>query len=182
MIRSRLQFGMTFTGSRFRFVFDTSSTPSRATGWLAVHRSTWSSYATPWLTFQKGATFGRRPRFSSWSLDIGKNDPGKEVSLSPHRSCGTYFLPTSDFSTMSINFSGRLKTRYMQQSMLCHWGSMSTVWTSLLLLPNPLYNTSGLQDILYTRGLKLKQHWAPHGTWNLCMRATQYYTMKSWIY
>ena len=40
MIRSRLQFGVTFTGSRFRFVFDTSSTPSRATAWLAVHRST----------------------------------------------------------------------------------------------------------------------------------------------
>ena len=34
MIRSRLQFGVTFTGSRFRFVFDTSSTPSWATaGW-----------------------------------------------------------------------------------------------------------------------------------------------------
>ena len=62
MIRSWLQFGVTFTGSQFRFVFDTSSTPSQATAWLAEHRSTWSSYATPWLTFQQGATFGRRPR------------------------------------------------------------------------------------------------------------------------
>ena len=40
----------------------------------------------PWMTFQQGATFGRRPRFSSWSLDIGRNDPEKEVSLSPHHS------------------------------------------------------------------------------------------------
>ena len=107
---SRLQFGVTFTGSRFRFVFDTSSTPSRATAWLAVHRCTWSSYATPWLTFQQGAsraTFSCCPRFSSWSLDIGRSDPGKEISLSPHHSCGTYFLPTSDFSITTINFSGR---------------------------------------------------------------------------
>ena len=59
------------------------------------------------MTFQQGATFGRRSRFSTWSLDIGRNDPGEEVSPSPHRSCGTYFLPTSDFSTTSINFSGR---------------------------------------------------------------------------
>ena len=112
MIRSRLQFGVTFTGSRFRFVFDTSSTPSRATAWLAVQcvdRSTWSSYATrtPWMTFQQGATFGLRPRFSSWSLDNGKNYPGEEVSPSRHHICGTCFLPTSDFSTTSINFSGR---------------------------------------------------------------------------
>ena len=106
MIPFRRQFGVTFTGSRFRFVFDTSSTPSRATAWLAVHRSTWSSYATLWMTFQQGATFGRRFRFSSWSLDIGRNDPGGEVSPSPHHSGGTYFRPTSDFSTTTINFSG----------------------------------------------------------------------------
>ena len=56
--------------------------------------------------FQQGATFSRRPRFRSWSLDIGRNDPGEEVSPFPHHSCGTYFLPTSDFSTTSINFSG----------------------------------------------------------------------------
>ena len=31
-------------------------------------------------------------------------------------------------------FRKRLKTHYMQQSMLCHWGSMSTAWTLLLLL------------------------------------------------
>ena len=31
-------------------------------------------------------------------------------------------------------FRRRLKTHYMQQSMLCHWRSMSTVWTLLLLL------------------------------------------------
>ena len=61
--------GVTFTGSRFRFVFDTSSTPS--TAWLAVHRSTWSSYATPWLTFQQGETFDRRPWFSSPSISEG---------------------------------------------------------------------------------------------------------------
>ena len=59
------------------------------------------------MTFQQGATFGSRPKFSSWSLDIGRNDPVEEVSPSPHLSCGTYFLPTSDFSTTSINFSGR---------------------------------------------------------------------------
>ena len=107
MVRSQLQFDVTFTGFQFRFVFDTSSTPSRATAWLAMHRSTWSSSATPWMTFQQGATFGRRPRLSSWSLDIGRNDPVEEVSPSPHHSCGIYFLPTSDFSTMNINFSGR---------------------------------------------------------------------------
>ena len=78
-----------------------SSTPSRATAWLAMHSP------TPWLTFQQGTTFGRRPRFSSWSLDIGKNDPVEEVSPSLHHSCGTYFLPTSDSPTMNINFSGR---------------------------------------------------------------------------
>jgi hypothetical protein len=59
------------------------------------------------LTFQQGAIFGRRHRFSSWFLDIGRNDTGEEVSPSPHHSCGTYFLPTSDFSTTSINFPGR---------------------------------------------------------------------------
>ena len=54
---------------------------------------------------------------------------------SPHHSCGIYFLATSDSSTMNINFSGRdLKTHYMQQSVLRHWGSMSPVWTLLLLL------------------------------------------------
>ena len=37
MIRSWLQFGLTFTGFRFRFAFDTSSTLSRATAWLDVH-------------------------------------------------------------------------------------------------------------------------------------------------
>ena len=31
-------------------------------------------------------------------------------------------------------FRKRLKTHYMQQSMLCHWRSMSTVWSLLLLL------------------------------------------------
>ena len=31
-------------------------------------------------------------------------------------------------------FRKRLKTHYMQQPMLCHWGSMSTVWSLLLLL------------------------------------------------
>ena len=31
-------------------------------------------------------------------------------------------------------FRTRLKTHYMQQSMLHHWGSMSTVWSLLLLL------------------------------------------------
>ena len=31
-------------------------------------------------------------------------------------------------------YQKRLKTHYMQQSMWCHWGSMSTVWTLLLLL------------------------------------------------
>ena len=44
---------------------------------------------------------------ASWFLDIGRNDPVEEVSPSPHHSCGIYFLPTSDFSTMNINFSGR---------------------------------------------------------------------------
>ena len=43
----------------------------------------------------------------SWFLDIGRKDTGEEVSPSPHHSCGTYFLPTSDFSTTSINFPGR---------------------------------------------------------------------------
>ena len=98
-----MQFGVTFTGFRSRFVFNTISTPSRATAWLAVHRSTWSSYATPWMTFQQGATFGRRPRFSSWSLDIGRIAPVEEASLSPHHSCGTYFLPSSDFYTTTQN-------------------------------------------------------------------------------
>ena len=31
-------------------------------------------------------------------------------------------------------FRKRLKTHYMQQSMLRHWGSMSTVWSLLLLI------------------------------------------------
>ena len=30
--------------------------------------------------------------------------------------------------------SGKVDSHYMQQSMWCHWGSMSTVWTLLLLL------------------------------------------------
>ena len=106
MIRSRLQFGVTFTGFRFRFIFNNSSTPSRKTAWLAVHRSIWSSCAYPWMTFQQGATFGRRLRFSSWSLDIGRNDPVDEASPSPHHSCGTHFLPSSDFYTTKINSSG----------------------------------------------------------------------------
>ena len=53
MIRSWLQFGVTFTSSRFCFVFDTSSTPSQATAWLSLHRITWSSYTTPRMTFQQ---------------------------------------------------------------------------------------------------------------------------------
>ena len=60
-----LQFGMTFIGSQFSFVFNTNLTPSRATSWLAVHRSTWSSSATPWITSQQGATFGHRLRLNS---------------------------------------------------------------------------------------------------------------------
>ena len=107
MIRSRLQFDVTFTGSQFSFVFNTNSTPSRATAWLAVYRSTWLSSATPWMTSQQDATFGRCFRFSSWFLDIGRNNPIEEVSPSPHHSCGIYFLLTFDFSTMNINFSGR---------------------------------------------------------------------------
>ena len=59
------------------------------------------------MTSQQGATFGRRLRFNSWFLGIGRNNPVEEVSPSPHHSCGIYFLPTSDFSTMNINFSGR---------------------------------------------------------------------------
>ena len=35
-----------------------------------------------------------------------RNDPGEEVSPFPHHSCETYFVPTSDLSTTSINFSG----------------------------------------------------------------------------
>ena len=59
------------------------------------------------MTSQQGATFGHRLRLNSWFLGIGKSDPIEEVSPSPHHSCGIYFRPTSDFSTMNINFSGR---------------------------------------------------------------------------
>ena len=41
-------------------------------------------------------------------------------------------------------FRKRLKTHYMQQSMLCHWGSTSTVWTLLLLLLQPFLKKPGL--------------------------------------
>ena len=105
--RSRLQYDETSTGSQSSIVFSSSSTLSRATAWLVMHLSTWSSSATPWTTFQQGATFGRPPRFSSWFLDIGRNAPVAEVSPSPHHSCGIYFLPTSGFSITSVNSSER---------------------------------------------------------------------------
>ena len=87
--------------------------------WLAVHRSTWSSSATRWMTSQQGATFGHHPRLNSWFLDIGRSDPVVEVSQSPHHSCGIYFLPTSGFSTMNINFSGRDLKLIICNSLFC---------------------------------------------------------------
>ena len=74
----------------FRIRYKLNSITSNC--WMAAHRSTWSSSATPWMTVQPGATFGRRPELSSWFLGIGKNDPVEEVSPSPHHNCGTYFL------------------------------------------------------------------------------------------
>ena len=47
-------------------------------------------------------------------------------------------------------FRKRLKTHYMQQSMLCHWGSMSTVWTLLLLL----LQTCELRKFLKTKTIE----------------------------
>ena len=59
----------------------------------------------------------------------------KDVSPSPHHSCGTCFLPTSDFSTTSINFSGKdSKLTICNSPCICHWGSMLKAWTLLLLL------------------------------------------------
>ena len=125
-IRSWLQSVETSTGCQFRIVSSSSSIPSQATAWLVVHQSTWLSSATPWTTFQQGATFGHLPRFSSWFLDIRKNARVAEVSPSPHHSCGIYFLPTSNFSTTSTNSSeGDLKLttcnspRYATED-LCH--------------------------------------------------------------
>ena len=84
-----------------------------------MHRSTWSSSATPWMTSQQGETFGHHPRLNSWFLGIGRSDPVVEVSPSPHHSCGIYFLPTSDFSTMNINFSGRDLKLIICNSLFC---------------------------------------------------------------
>ena len=105
MIRSRLQFGVTFTGSRFpfRIRYKLNSITSNCLAGRAPEYLIELCHSVN--DIHQGATFGRRPRFSSRSLDIGRNDPGEEVSPSPHHSCGTYFLPTSDFSTTSINFS-----------------------------------------------------------------------------
>ena len=67
----------------------------------------------------KAQTFGHRPRLNSWFLGIGRSDPVEEVSPSPHHSCGIYFLPTSDFSTMNINFSGRDLKLIICNSLFC---------------------------------------------------------------
>ena len=90
--------------------------------------------ATPWLTFQPGATLGRRPRFSSWSLDIGRNDPGRSFSVSSPQLWNLLPADIRLLHNEHQRFRKRLKTHYMQQSMLRHWGSMSTVWTLLQLL------------------------------------------------
>ena len=71
------------------------------------------------MTSQQGATFGHRLRLNSWFLGIGRSDPVEEVSPSPHHSCGIYFLPTSDFSTMNINFSGRDLKLIICNSLFC---------------------------------------------------------------
>ena len=90
----------------------------------------WSSSATPWMTSQ----FGHRLRLNSWFLGIGRSDPVEKVSPSPPHSCGIYFLPTSVLHNEYQLFRKRLKTHYMQQSVLRHWGSMSPVGTLLPLL------------------------------------------------
>ena len=71
------------------------------------------------MTSQQGATFGHRLRLNSWFLGIGRSDPVEEVSPSPHHSCGIYFLPTSDFSKMNINFSGRDLKLSICNSLFC---------------------------------------------------------------
>ena len=71
------------------------------------------------MTSQQGATFGHRLRLNSWFLGIGRSDPVEEVSPSPHHSCGIYFLPTSDFSTTNINFSGRDLKLIICNSLFC---------------------------------------------------------------
>ena len=87
-----------------------------------------------WLTFQQGATFGRRPGFNSWSLDIERKRSGKRgFSVSSPQ---LWNLLPADIRLLHNDhqlFRKRLKTHYMQQSMLCHWESMSTAWTLLLL-------------------------------------------------
>ena len=127
----------------FHFVFDTSSTPSQATAWLAVHRSTWLSYATLWRTFLECLECWNPARRNLWSSSqVQLLVPRYRKERSGRRGFSVsspqlWNLLPADIRLLHNEhqlFRKRLKTHHMQQSMLCHWGSMSTVWTLLLLL------------------------------------------------
>ena len=95
---------------------------------------TWPSSVTLSTRSRPGATFDRQHKFNSWSLVSVRSALVVVVSPSHHRNCGIYFQLTFDSYTRSHNFSERLKTHYMQQSILHHWGSMSPMRHLLLLL------------------------------------------------
>ena len=66
------------------------------------------------------ATYVRQHKSSSWSLVSVRSPLVVVASPSHHRNCGTYFQLTFDSCTRSHNFSERLKTHCMQQSILHH--------------------------------------------------------------
>ena len=136
MIRSRLQIGVTFTGFRFRIAFDTSSTPSRATAWLAVHHQ---------YLIEPCLSVTDIPARFSLSVIVPGSAPGPMMSEGHDPGHRAFYISSPQLWNLlpaGIRLhperpacqDRRLKTHYMQQSMLCHWGSMSTVWTVLLLL------------------------------------------------
>ena len=80
-----------------------------------------------------GATYDLQHKSSSWSLVSVRSALVVVVSPSHQRNCGTYFQLIFDplYKEPQL-FRKRLKTHYMQQSILHHWGSMSPVRHLLL--------------------------------------------------
>ena len=104
MIRSRLQFGATFTGFRFRFAFDTQLHHEQLPGWMCT------GVPDRAMPLREGHSSKAQP-----SVVVPGSAPGPSVSEGTIRekrflrllTTAVEQLPTSDFSTTSVNFSGR---------------------------------------------------------------------------
>ena len=96
---------------------------------------------SPQWRFYDGANGGLAPSVQSQAPPVSNPTPPPWTppSLGYHKILGlspsslTSLKPPLFLHNEHQLFRKRLKTHYMQQSMLRHWGSMSTVWSLLLL-------------------------------------------------